>query len=889
MAKNLRPRPPLVNGATTPTFAEEEELYTQLLRLRDAVVAGQHARFILPQSAIEQLKASSSELAAAGDGREQQEPHGFPNGSTAKFDFTTNAMKPHLTPQKVGLPGLQLSSTESPDPGHRGMTAKPVSSGGLDPIFLEKSDHLVRAEGQLKRQRIERELQAQVEQRKHSLRDRDSAADGQSLIDVEAMLARSGARENHISGLKPATSRESASSSFDENDYYSSQVQSDWSSESNTSKHSDQAAGAFTADFERLEEPTRPSFSVGNNVSARLPATSRDTLPRPSKYQNHVYTPELEEARGVVEEDDEYTPPDATAFDSFLEEGHDTYGGVATLDDDNSEYEPGEITQESNVPSPYQPDQRSHTSPRVPVIRNHLTHIAAPQPNRVSPLAVAKGPSVELELVNGRPEIVPKARPNQMTVQSRASTASPAGTGAGGGGKKKRNKKRKRDNEPFGRTKRQRERQAAAQPSQDQAHAEHFIKDEPVSPPPLTNVPEARPYRRGSLQHQFVDVDLDSPRPPPQMQHVNESSRSALRYEYVPPDDPARVRVAPPSAYQTSHRDTQDLRRVASHHHTQRPVSPTLRPYSPLPAYHAVSMTYGEPQRVPVPEPEATRYQGQLQPDAVRYVRNERSRSPPKLQEYRNPYGAPVENLARVPVPTAATSRIVVDQYGNRYYAAEDTAPSFRASVAPSDRQTHDRLGYERAPSRISTVYAHSPHASLQFETPESRMAPPPPPPQRRQVTEEYSRNYVGSNGYLDRDYGTRNIEPIRRVAASTSPVYQPMSLHDHMPPPRAPSAREPTSPIYAPQNYGVRTDDRTERPPVYAHRQASVAPVQYIRREAPLPLPRARSVMPAYEAEMSSQARAYSYMPQQVRYVDQNGQEVYPRQVRQVSEFRYQ
>lgn len=84
--------------------------------------------------------------------------------------------------------------------------------------------------------------------------------------------------------------------------------------------------------------------------------------------------------------------------------------------------------------------------------------------------------------------------------------------------------------------------------------------------------------------------------------------------------------------------------------------------------------------------------------------------------------------------------------------------------------------------------------------------------------------------------------------------------------------------------------------------RHASVAPSQYVRQDAPAPQQamRAVSVMPGLEYSQQpqpqqpqqpqqQQQRAYVQAPQNVRYVDANGNEVFPSQVRQVSEFRYQ
>ena len=869
------------NGHTTPSpaEAEEEELYTQLLQIGDAVVAGRHPQFTLPPAAIAQLKASiaAAHAIAPAPSTQAAAVNGLVNNGAA---LNSNASTYHAQQSYTGLPGLQTPvapSLSSAVPA----SLKPASSGGLDPIFLEKSDSLVRAEGQLKRQRIERELQTQLDQRRHP-RDKDPGVEGPSPIDVQAIFTAGTARAGHVSGLPPARAA-SPASSFDENDYYSSQVESEWSSPASASKVSDRAAGTFPAAAGHHDAPGVPSSSFAKSA-AGVKASVRDQLPQSSKDHSTF-------AQNVADDDDEYdpedmddeyTPPDATTFNDLYDDPIDQHQPQELPEDENDDYEPGEIMQEPDVPMPYyQHQQQAQPPQRVPVYSNHLTHIAAPQPNRVSPLAVAKGPNIELELVNGRPEVVHKGRPNHQAAQSRASTASPSANGVGPGNKKHRKKKRKRESEPTGRGKRK-QRNAAAQSPPSPAHAEPRIKDEPISPPPFVNIPEAYPFNQRS-KYRPTEIDLVSPRHvQPPVQYA-EPPRSGLRYDYAQPTSPAVVRVASPAAHRPVQRDTQDLRRVASLHYAQKPPSPTQRAYSPAPS-RTVSMTYGDPRLTQLPMPpagyEPPPYQEPVVQDNVRYVRADRSRSPPRLQEYQDPY-ARASSPMMMPPPTAAPRRIVVDQYGNRYYAAEPAATpappvaASRASVAPVDRGPVDP-GYERAPSRMATLYSQQQPESVQYD-----MAPPP---RRDQPL------YVDTAAYTAREYSSRPVEQIRYAQEPTSPVYQAAPRYETMAPPPVPPAREPTSPVYAPtRSYSVRPEEATPMSATYA-RQASVAPVQYVRQDAPPA--RAMSVMPGYESAPPS-ARAYSHVPppQQVRYVDQYGREVYP-EVRQVpagGEYRYQ
>ena len=180
MASATATAPARINGTTTPSAAEDEELYDELLRLRDVVLAGEHALFKLPPSAIEKLKSTvvvpDAQLASQGS------QHG---GAINGTSFATNQTQHQQSsfPTFRGLPGLQASSASLFS------SAKPSSSAGLDPIFLEKSDSLVRAEGQLKRQRLERELQAQIDQRRQSSREKDPGVEAPSPIDIDLVYS----------------------------------------------------------------------------------------------------------------------------------------------------------------------------------------------------------------------------------------------------------------------------------------------------------------------------------------------------------------------------------------------------------------------------------------------------------------------------------------------------------------------------------------------------------------------------------------------------------------------------------------------------------------------------------------------------------------------------
>jgi hypothetical protein len=429
------------------------------------------------------------------------------------------------------------------------------------------------------------------------------------------------------------------------------------------------------------------------------------------------------------------------------------------------------------------------------------------------------------------------------------------------------------------------------------------IKDEPTSPAQfLHNVPAAAPLASESTRHQPVYVDLVSPRraAEEQLYHQMESPRYAPRVQLKEHRISSPANVGPTSrvAYRPLHRDTHDLRRVASLQYAQRPISPIAR-YDPA--------------------------------DPLPYAREARSLSPPHDLDAYDPrqYMRAVEPLPMAPPPPR---RIYVDQHGNQYYAepAADAAPPPRASVAPVDRRSYLE---ERAPSRVA--YLPQTSARPQYARVEANMAPPPFParaasiaPERPQYIEAPAGHYSSSREHSERPL----IREIRYVEAPLPPIYHQSPLYESHP-----SAVYEDPHMQAASTMDPATRSYSVRPAATAVRPGSVAPVQYIRGAppqaplaqpygyrqsmAPPPAPSSRpmSVVPGYDIPPPSrsasvapvayalpeqsiysqpQYRAVSVVPggydprapynpqqpqlqqQQIQYVDQNGQEVYPREV---------
>lgn len=264
--------------------------------------------------------------------------------------------------------------------------------------------------------------------------------------------------------------------------------------------------------------------------------------------------------------------------------------------------------------------------------------------------------------------------------------------------------------------------------------------------------------------------------------------------------------------------------------------------------------------------------------------------------------------------PPPPARKVVVDQYGNKYYAAEPQQPSVRASVAPQPRLQENSV-YERAPSRASVAYAPRPGAVYEDVEPSS-MAPPP---RRIVARQEYAPAPTGYRDYRPVEQarpgepvyysdesrmpppsaqrivsragtvqpGGYPAQPQRQYSARPpAPEYYPevqgpVYGHDVPPPPpqRAQTvyAQDPSSAgQYVTRAYSVRPE---QEPAVrYVSRHPSMAPqAEYIhRQEPPGPPMRAVSVMPAPEYDPRQSEVRYSYAPagqqHNVRYVNENG-----------------
>ena len=573
----------------------------------------------------------------------------------------------------------------------------------------------------------------------------------------------------------------------------------------------------------------------------------------------------------------------------------------------------------------------SATSPQVPIVTNHLTHMATPQAARVSPLAMAKMPGLGsiqsnpyMPSQHAGPAYSNPATATQSRPESGGSTTSfrNSGTRASAAAltraqRKTMNKKKKRDEraslqKSMPKVRNKKAKRAAVTPPPP---LPAVIKAEPASPPPFDFASGQSPpsTRTRSAYPLPPDVEIISPRnPAPRpMGYHDGAPVHGQSPNYTSHSSPAGGRVASPiGPYRVVKRSDPDLRRVASLHAAQRPYSPQPREpqmYSRTGPYRVTSSQYPPGQGPYTPQGETT-YARPAQTFGT-----DRSPSPPQRMEARHPYVRQVPSLVSMAPPPPPLHRVVVDQYGNKYYAAEPRGSTVRASVAPTPR-AETEIVYERAPSRASVAYAQP--APITYA--EDHM---PPPPKRRIVSRpEYASSELGYHEYAQPEHSSRPVERVQysNNMRSTIPpppdrsdrravshaVYQPdidvrserqfsahpsellhyaqhASTHIQEAPPAfgapshltygpiTPSGSEP----YAPRGYSMRPD--MEPPVRYTSRQPSMAPPlqgSYAHPSEHSTQPRrAVSVMPAGEyAPHPGNGVQYNYAQPPVRYVDE-------------------
>ncbi|CAA9960315.1 hypothetical protein PTMSG1_03720 [Pyrenophora teres f. maculata] len=708
-----------LNGgsASSAEVLREAEFLQKILQIRDQVLASKHPRIHLPAKVIEQVAPRSSQTALS-----RPTTNGTPNGSASRL----------LPPRPIHSARPPTSPTPFTQRPYSAKSSAKSSSSGIDPVLLEKSEYLVKAELQLKRQQIERALKDQFDKKGRG----NDGEEREALIDVEQCLIKAHQLVPPVSGLPSTTNNSDGAESFDENSYYSSKADS-WSPEQqDLADHSHADAG---------------------------PALMSQAKQTAQQVNVHAHAPEPTVIN--LDEEEAYEPAD-----------------------DLDIYEPPEP-----APLPEQDDEEEAYSPPP-------ADVIPPEPSR------------------GRA----RNRHGDTNGSRRTSPAGPAAP-VQNPRKRRRDEKRERDEK---RRQQQANKRAVASP-------EPYIKEEPQSPPPFAAYPDSQPSKRRALQPQPDQVELVSAQGSPMMQPVYYRDQEPLARSYRDIEEPSSPTVIR-TPQRKSQRDDQDLRRVASLQYARRPYSPNGGGGGDLYAapeprsMRAASHAFIDGAEAPIYREVSARPSG-----GPRYVRD-RSRSP--VYEY---LGRPQSPMRMAPPPR----RIVVDQYGNKYYAAPVEG---RESMAPPSRRAEVEAFSERAGTREPTMRA-SARTDMYEESGIQRMPMPPPP-----------RRYVQAADV------EMTPSPYRQREASRRPgevEYRPVAQYEDMGPPREyPPAR----------SYSMR--------PEVVRREI---PEGYIRHESIQPPPVGGASQPRYrEVSVHHEGmdeRRYISAPISRRYVEEGVMEVGP------------
>jgi hypothetical protein len=795
-----------VNGDSLAAAELREILeYERIVQFKDAVLAGTHPRIKIPPHLAAKSTNSTRHLSS-------------PTNSTP---YSNHVAK--LPPYNATQPQDQAPYFPSPINNRTASSANgQVTKSGkseIDPIFLQKSDDLIKAEMMLQRQRLERSLRDQIEDQRQRAKALLQTSESLPSFDISEVLLKAQALVNPspsaqtepamVTGDTPADN----SDSFDENSFYSSQHDSSqWSNSSHGQKDpiENQSHGLASVD-RRSGEPQSVHDGVGGAQQDMISLSTNNQLaantqPTQSQY-NSSNLPGLGMVTVGATMSNTLTSNIGNSAEVGAEKGNN-FGEVGTSDRRQDDQATVQSTTNQLI------RQVFNNGPASPVMRVHNLSPLAPQPARVSPLATARDPPILRGDMHAN-----EVQPAQVT----ALRTQP-------GGMSSTDSSPKANKQPERERKRGKKKKRKANNSGDSPDS-IYIKPEPKSPSPYAVAPLPRPQKRQRQVGQYsAELNYDDqpryqpesvptnraperprfaePRAPPPQERMDERYESEVRRP-----EPVQRRVG---------REDDSYRRISSDTFARRPVSPAQSTaYTDFARPTTRAVSYMDDER-PIERP---RYYFKepvrtvVRPEGDR----ERSRSP-IMREARSPAMAP----PRQPV------RIIVDEYGREYIDPTPAPVPLRQSVAPPVRYREEVI-YERPPMRAASSRAAVEYEEdgVVYRRPASPLSAVP----RRIITQpEFAMPPPADyRSYREREYSARPT-----TMAPPGEDYTPT---------RAPERRVVSQYDAPAREYATRTPIAREREPY--SRAVSVHPeaVRYeVRGEVPREFARAPSVRPGAE-----------------------------------------
>lgn len=655
--------------------AKEIAEYEKILRFRDAVLSGEHPTIKIQGNVALSSKATATDTRAPSEpGEVDAKPHA-PKSSFA----STQKQNPSL-PSHLADAGAKPADSEIPRPFGAGAgvgigVGVGAATTQINPIFLEKSDELVRAEIQLQRQRLERALREELENHR-STRHAEPVIE----FDLSDVLAKAltlvQASATPFAANRGLTAN-SASDSFDDRTYYSSQHETPDSNLTSRVRRSTDEGMMMVDGRRESQSGPRETINSGSHVAATVrdyPAAGSSSQPfyqAPVPVANATLgRPEKQQVPGL-----RHLPVDSGS----LPVTHaPAIAAIATGAEANRTAERGHQGPENSVPEPvqHQPGQ-----PLPPLIRNHDLVPVAPQPARKAPLTVVNVQTPVAETVVSAPLAVP-AQAQVAALRNEAPAAAAVSDSSSQGTKEVDQRKKKK--------KRKVERQAP------EAEASPRIKVEPRSLSPVTAPAYTRPSKR---QRQSQGHANESERPEPR--HTQPQPTSNASYERQPSQvyrgERAPVTYQAPEPRRILLRHAQGTEPATALNHGRDFIDDRLASGEgfirlPHSGEHYVRREYAR---------ETDALDRARHGTIVRepYVISEGPyREPARV--YHEPLEAPRASVRpegeSFIVPPRPPTRVMVDSYGREYI--EPALSSARQSVAPLSRSGEPEVIYERLP-----------------------------------------------------------------------------------------------------------------------------------------------------------------------------------------------
>ncbi|KAF4926729.1 hypothetical protein CGCVW01_v002809 [Colletotrichum viniferum] len=828
--------PPMASHASAPSLSKDELYQLQqcerIIQFRDAILAGAHPRIKVPANLAKQTPAfanasPSNPSTPAKDSAAVGQPD-QPGG----FQLVANT-------QNASLPGLGNLL-----PTNANLPQKPYGSGNteINPIFLEKSDDLIKAEIQLQRQRLERALRDEVDQRRAAVK---ASAQAEPLADIDLCdvlskaLTLVQATTTMPANAMLAANTSAASDSFDENSYYSSQHDSPDSSllSSRAGNEPDAATQANKA-----SAPSQPfgfQTQVQTSPTSGLPSSlSHASATHQPQGQASTFTPSHARAAPSAVDIAQYDREPSVGTTQRTEGGDNTGSTSGGGSGNASRSEESGVIELDNsadrsVPVAGRQQLRDSLLDRQPSpliqVRAHNISPIAPQPAHVSSLAIARVPAVDAQDVS---------IPQGTTAQVRAlrnepnTISSPDSSPQGGRNIEKRKGKKKN-----------KLNKKVARQAQE---AEPYIKPEPRSPSPMNAPSFIRPPKR---QRRQGEEEPRYAQPERQFSRSYRDEAAAPAYEnqeYRRPVSQAAVAAE----YGYGREYVEDARVPSGAEYVRRVQSPGVYAVHTAPSeIYATSPAsvdrYGrEPTRYYRDGYEVTRMS--TRPVAERG----RSRSP-AMRERGSPLMGP---------PKGPPARVVVDPTsGRRYY---EPASVLRQSAAPQQPE----IIYERAPIRAES---RRPGPDPRDDDVLYQRTSPTYAAPRRVVTQPEYGTSDAHRIYRQREYSSRPMPPpgeeYVQIRGGTERRIVEGLPQEYMV--RATTVRPAETIRYElPREYGRVQSVRPEQLPVRDYGGAPIHPES--RREVIPPIPRSYSVRPAAESHVVR--REYSVRPLDQPYYGQ-------------------